>query len=156
MIENVHRSGILKFIVLNSHGGNDFRQMLRELGARFPDMFLAEVNWYKMKEQGALFDDLGEHAGEVETSLMLHLQPELVLPLSKAGDGKTKKIRFPAHREGWAWSERKWTKVTTGTGIGDPAKVTAAKGKQLFEIMTSKIANYLEEVCKTSKEEIFE
>lgn len=156
VISNVHRSGIRRFIILNSHGGNDFRQILRELGSRFPDMFLAELDWFRMKEQETIFDDLGEHGGEIETSLIMHLHPELMRPLQEAGDGKNKKIRFQAHREGWAWAERKWTKVTSDTGIGNPAKSSAEKGKQFFELMTDKIASYFGELCKTDLNELYE
>jgi creatinine amidohydrolase len=34
------RQGVKKFLILNSHGGNDFKTMLRELGLLFPDMLL--------------------------------------------------------------------------------------------------------------------
>lgn len=100
VIETLNRQGIYKLVILNSHGGNDFRQMLRELGLKYPKMFLSEVNWYKVKETKDIFEDLGEHAGEVETSLMLYLKPEWVLPLSEAGDGTAKKYRFNAMGEG--------------------------------------------------------
>ena len=32
--------GVKKFLILNSHGGNDFKTVLRELGLLFPDMLL--------------------------------------------------------------------------------------------------------------------
>jgi len=65
LLETLNRQGIYKLVILNSHGGNDFRQILRELGLKYPKMFLSEVNWYKVKEANAIFEDLGEHAGEV-------------------------------------------------------------------------------------------
>ena len=37
----LNRHGIYKFLILNGHGGNDFRQMIRELGLRYPkDVYL--------------------------------------------------------------------------------------------------------------------
>lgn len=155
VIETLNRQGINKLIILNSHGGNDFRQMLRELGLKYPKMFLSEVNWYKVKDAATIFDDLGEHAGEVETSLMMYLQPEWVLPLSEAGDGKAKKYRFDAMKEGWGWAERRWTQVTQDTGIGNPAKASVEKGKQFFELLTSKIGEFLYEVATTKKEDFY-
>ena len=36
----LNRHGIYKFLILNGHGGNDFRQMIRELGLKYPKMFI--------------------------------------------------------------------------------------------------------------------
>ncbi|MGE5428555.1 MAG: creatininase family protein [Methylococcaceae bacterium] len=156
VIDTLNRQGIYKLIILNSHGGNDFRQMLRELGLKYPKMFLSEVNWYKVKDAATIFEDLGEHAGEVETSLMMYLKPEWILPLSEAGDGKAKKYRFNAMKEGWGWAERKWTQVTADTGIGNPAKATVEKGEKFFHLLASKIGEFLYEVATTQKEDFYE
>ncbi|MGE5393825.1 MAG: creatininase family protein [Candidatus Saccharibacteria bacterium] len=156
VIETLNRQGIDKLIILNSHGGNDFRQMLRELGLKYPKMFLSEVNWYKVKDAATIFEDLGEHAGEVETSLMMYLKPEWILPLSEAGDGKAKKYRFNAMKEGWGWAERRWTQVTADTGIGNPAKASVEKGEKFFKLLSSKIGEFLYEVAMTNKEDFYE
>lgn len=156
VIETLNRQEIYKLIILNSHGGNDFRQMLRELGLKYPKMFLSEVNWYKVKDASTIFEDLGEHAGEVETSLMMHIQPEIILPLSEAGDGKAKRYKFKAMHEGWGWAERRWTKVTADTGIGNPAKATVEKGEKFFNLLTEKIGTFLYEVATTKKEDYYE
>ena len=155
LIDTLNRQKIYKFVILNSHGGNDFRQMLRELGLKYPKMFLAEVNWYKVKET-TLFEDLGEHAGEVETSLMLYLKPEWVLPISEAGDGAAKKYKFKAMQEGWGWAERRWTSVTKDTGIGNPAKASVEKGEKFFRLLTEKVGDFLFEVATTNGEEFYE
>jgi creatinine amidohydrolase len=155
IIETLNRQGIYKLVVLNSHGGNDFKQILRELGLKYPKMFLSEINWYKVREAETIFEDLGEHAGEVETSLMLYLKPEWVLPVSEAGDGSGKKYRFSGIKEGWAWAERRWTKVTADTGIGNPAKATSQKGELYFKILTEKIGNFLFEIATTDREDFY-
>jgi len=155
IIETLNRQEIYKLIILNSHGGNDFRQILRELGLKFPKMFLTEVNWYKIKEASEIFEDLGEHAGEIETSLMLYLRSEFVRPLSDAGNGQAKKFIFEAIHEGWAWAERRWTEITKDTGIGNPAKASAEKGEKFFKIMTQKIGNYFNEVANTDRAEFY-
>ncbi len=156
VIETLNRQGIYKFVILNSHGGNDFRQMLRELGLKYPKMFLSEVNWYKVKETKDFFEDLGEHAGETETSLMLYLKPEWVLPLSEAGNGAARKYRFKAMHEGWGWAERRWTSVTQDTGIGNPAKATKEKGERFFKLLTEKIGDFLFDLATTSREDFYE
>ena len=156
IIDTLNRQEIYKLVILNSHGGNDFRQILRELGLKYPKMFLSEVNWYKVKEADTIFEDLGEHAGEVETSLMLYLKPEWVLPIYEAGDGAAKKYKFKAMQEGWGWAERRWTSVTKDTGIGNPAKATAEKGERFFTLLTEKIGEFLFEIATTEREDFYE
>src|SRR5206468_850641 len=78
--------GIPKLVIFNGHGANDFRQMIRELQPQVSP-FLCVVNWYKVLDLNGFFSDQGDHAGEMETSVMQHIAPELVLPLSEAGPG---------------------------------------------------------------------
>lgn len=147
IVEVLNRQGIHKLLVLNSHGGNDFKPMLRQLGLRYPDMFLLTTNWFLAADRRQFFDSPGDHADEMETSIMLHLRSDLVLPLSEAGAGREYKSRLTGIREGWAWSERLWSQVSDDTGIGDPAAATAEKGKAFFEATTQKIANLLTELA---------
>jgi creatinine amidohydrolase len=156
LIEVLNRRGIHKLIILNSHGGNDFKAMIRELGLKFPDMFLAQCNWFQALDQQQFFENKDDHAGEMETSLMLHLTPNLVRPLSEAGDGAAKKFRFDAIREGWAWAERKWTQVTKDTGVGDPRKATAEKGARYFKAVTIKVSEFFTQVAKTDRSDLYE
>lgn len=146
----LNRQGIKKFLILNSHGGNDFKTILRELGLEFPDMLLMCCDWFKAIPKSKYFDQLGDHADELETSLMMHLRPDLVLPLEKAGQGKEKLSTIAGIREGWAWSERKWSKVTEDTGIGDPKNATPEKGKNYFEEVTVKLCQLMLDICKIS------
>jgi len=156
VIETLNRQEIYKLVILNSHGGNDFRQMLRELGLKYPKMFLSSVNWFNDKEAAKIFEDQGEHAGETETSLMFYLKPEWVLPLSEAGDGAAKKYRFKAMGEGWGWAERRWTSVTKDTGIGNPAKASVEKGERCFKLLTEKIGAFFYELATTPREDFYQ
>jgi creatinine amidohydrolase len=151
VIEVLDRQGIHKLIILNSHGGNDFKTMIRELGLKFPKMFLCSCDWFKAMDQKEFFTNKDDHAGEMETSLILYLRPNLVRLLSEAGDGKAKKFTFKAMQEGWAWSERKWTQVTADTGVGDPRQATAEKGERYFKAVTQKVATFFTEVAITPK-----
>ena len=155
VIEVLDRQGIHKLIILNSHGGNDFKTMIRELGLKFPKMFLCSCDWFKSIDQKGFFVNIVDHAGEMETSLILFLRPELVRPLSEAGDGKAKKFRFKAMQEGWAWAERKWTQVTADTGVGDPRQASAEKGEKYFKAVTQKVAQFFTEVAKTAKQDFY-
>ncbi|MBL7872856.1 MAG: creatininase family protein [Cyclobacteriaceae bacterium] len=155
VIEVLDRQGIHKLIILNSHGGNDFKTMIRELGLKFPRMFLCSCDWFKSTDHKEFFVNKDDHAGEMETSLILYLRPELVRPLTEAGDGKAKKFQFKAIQEGWAWAERKWTQVTADTGVGDPRQASAEKGATFFKVVTEKVAQFFVEVAATQKENFY-
>jgi creatinine amidohydrolase len=156
IITVLNRQEIYKLIILNSHGGNDFKTMIRELGLQFPQMFLCSCNWYQAVSQKDFFDQKDDHAGEMETSLIMHLRPELVLPLSQAGDGASKKFKFSAMREGWAWAERKWLQVTKDTGVGDPRNASAEKGKAYFKAVTEKVSQFFIEVAKADRNNLYD
>ena len=156
LIEVLDRQGIYKLIILNSHGGNDFKTMIRELGLKFPRMFLTTCNWFQSIDQKQFFEIKDDHAGEMETSLMMYLRPDLVRPLSEAGDGASKKIKITGIREGWAWAERKWMQVTKDTGVGDPRKASKEKGEKYFKAVTEKVSVFFEEVCKTPNSDLYE
>lgn len=156
LIAVLHRQGIFKLLILNSHGGNDFRTMLRELGLRYPAMMLCTCNWFQALPKADYFEAKGDHADEMETSLILHLAPSLVLPLSEAGDGQEKLHRIRAFREGWVWAERKWSKISADTGTGDPKAATAAKGERYFAAVTEKIGSMLVELAGCDAGDLYE
>lgn len=147
VISSLEGVGVSKLVVFNGHGGNDFRQILRELQARHPRVFLSLVNWFNIDSGKEIFQIVGDHADERETSLMLHLHPHLVLPKSGWGDGKDNLSRLTAIREKWAWAQRAWTQATNDTGSGDPQHSTAEKGKKYFELLTTRFASYLVELA---------
>jgi creatinine amidohydrolase len=152
----LNRHGILKFMILNGHGGNDFKQIVRELGFKFPKMFICFCNWYQSFENADFFEKTGGHADEMETSLMQFIVPELVQPLSEAGKGEGKKFRIRAFNEKWAWAERKWTQVTKDTGIGDPSKATPVKGEKCYNEVISKIGNLMFELSQADINDMYE
>jgi len=157
IIEVLNRQGIHKLLILNSHGGNDFKTALRELGVRYPAMFLSTCSWFQTLDKSQFFDEpKGDHADEMETSLLLHLRPDLVLPLSEAGDGKAKKWKVQGLREGWAWAERKWSLVSADTGIGDPRGATAEKGQRYFEAVTQKLSGLFIELAQMNAQDLYE
>lgn len=139
----LQRQGIPKLLVLNSHGGNDFKTILRELGLVFPDMFFSSCNWFQSMDKGKYFENEGDHADEMETSLIMHLHPDLVLPLEEAGEGKEKKSKVQGIREGWAWAERRWSMVSEDTGIGNPKASSDEKGRVFLEDVIQKIAHLM-------------
>jgi creatinine amidohydrolase len=152
----LNRNGIHKFLILNGHGGNDFKQMIRELGAQFPGMFICGCNWYQSFTVSDFFENEGGHADEMETSIMQYLVPELVLPLSEAGIGAGKKFRIKALNEKWAWAERKWTEVTVDTGIGNPYKASPEKGEKCIKEIVAKIGKLMTDLAVSDIHNMYE
>ncbi len=150
----LEHQGIPKLVILNGHGANDFRQMVRELWPCY-EMFLCTLDWYRCIESG-IFEDPGDHAGEMETSLMQQLVPDLVLPLSDAGDGAERKFRIPALRDGVAWTQRDWVAATADTGVGDPAPATAEKGQRCLEQVSARIADFLVDLAAADLDDLYE
>ncbi len=151
----LNRQGLHKFLILNSHGGNDFKTILRELGLEFPKMFLSTCNWFQALDKSKYFEEEGDHADEMETSIMMHINPEFVLPLTEAGLGKEKKSVIKGFREKWAWKERKWSVITESTGTGNPKKSTSEKGRKFFEDVTDKISELIQDICKSNPDELY-
>lgn len=150
------RHKIHKLVILNAHGGNHFKQMIRELSLEYPNVFTCSINWWQVVDANDYFEEPGNHAGELETSTMLFLNPELVLPLKEAGDGKSKTFRIKGLKEGWASAQRKWTAVTKDTGVGDPKLSTAEKGERFFKEVVKTVGNFLEELHRADIEDMYE
>lgn len=151
----LERQDILKLVLLNGHGGNDFKQMIRELQPR-TSVFLCSINWYSIVDPEPYFAEPGDHAGELETSLMLHLAPDRVGPLAEAGNGKQRRPRIAAMREGWAWAPRRWTQVSADTGVGDPAEATAEKGRLYVSAVTAQIGSFLIDLAAANASDLYE
>jgi len=67
-IEVLSNHGINKLLVMNSHGGNNFKPLLRELGAQYPEMFLSLCHWFKAVDKYQYFEEKGDHADEMVRS----------------------------------------------------------------------------------------
>jgi creatinine amidohydrolase len=151
---NVHC--IQKLVILNAHGGNDFKQFIRELSIKYPEVFICSINWWQILKVSDYFNEPGDHAGEFETSVMMHLTPNLVLPLSEAGNGDFKNFKIRGLKEGWIKAQRKWTHVTKDTGTGDPSLATKSKGKRFFEQAAKDLSEFLEELEKADLNDMYE
>lgn len=137
------RHGVEKLVILNGHGANQFVAIIRELALHYPQLFVCVVNWYQAGARNEVFELPGDHADEMETSVMMHIAPGLVQPLHTAGDGATRSFNLEGFRKGWAWAQRPWTKVTKDTGSGDPSRSTAEKGERFLDMTIDNIADFL-------------
>ncbi len=156
LVHVLNIQSINKLVIVNAHGGNSFKQIIRELSAEFPKVFVCSINWWQTVESKAYFDEPGDHAGELETATIMHLTPDLVLPLEQAGDGSDKKFKIKGLKEGWVSAQRQWTSVTKDTGVGNPQKATKEKGERFFEDVTKKIASFLDELNKADLNDMYE
>ncbi len=153
--QSVFNHGINKLLIFNGHGGNDFKTIIRETGTLYPGNLICACNWFQALKHSQYFSHPGDHADELETSLMMYLYPELVLPLSEAGNGQHKKFRVKALNENWAWAERQWTQVSNDTGIGDPQYSTAEKGEKYFIDLCQVVSNFIYELASTPNDDFY-
>jgi creatinine amidohydrolase len=145
LITSLEPHGVQKLVIFNGHGGNDFKQMIRELQPS-TGILLCQLNWYAALDPRAFFDEPGDHGGELETSVMMSVAPDLVQPLGEAGPGSARTPIVGGFREGWAWMPRRWTQVTDDTGVGNPALATREKGDRYVAALTAKLAEFLFEL----------
>jgi creatinine amidohydrolase len=160
LVQSLAHHGIRKIVLLNSHGGNDFKPLLRELHGQF-DCHLFLFNWYQAIGDlyGEVFKNRDDHAGEVETSIALAYFPHLVAQNADgtltADAGATKPTRFDAINRGWVGITRPWHLLTTNAGSGNPHEATAEKGKRLMEVLADRIGTFLVELSNAKVDEKF-
>ena len=160
LVQSLLGSGVKKILLLNSHGGNEFKPMLRELYGQTPAaLFLC--NWFQMVRDvyAEIFAEPEDHAGEMETSLILHFRPELVAKNedgSLAADaGAVAKTRFEAVNQGWVSITRPWHLLTTNSGSGNPHAASKEKGEQLMGVVVERLASFLVELSDSDLDEKF-
>ncbi len=147
IVDSLASQGISRLLIINGHGGNSFKPMVRDIAVDRPDFIIAVSNWFTVLPAKEYFDNPGDHADELETSVMMHYHPELV-DLSTAGPGTAKTWASEALRQGTAWIPRNWVKVTSDTGIGDPSLATAEKGARYVEECAGRYALLLRDMVE--------
>lgn len=141
VVESLLRSGIDKLLIISGHGGNSYKNMIRDMNLTHPDMLVACTEWFKVMPQSEFFELPDDHAGEMETSVMMHYYPELV-DLEIAEDGRSNSFNIDAFNEGIVWVPRHWQKIAPTTGVGDPRRATAEKGKKFAAAIVDKLADF--------------
>lgn len=135
---SVARAGIRKVVLVNSHGGNEevMGIVARELRVR-ARMLAVKTSWMRFGLPTGLYSPVetsyGIHGGDVETSLMLHFQPDLVA-FDKAENFVSAVSRAEAEFEllrhtgthAFAWIA---SDVNPAGAVGEAALATAAKGE---------------------------
>lgn len=162
LLGSLAQSGIHKLLILNGHGGNDFKPMLRELYGQTPvHLFLCD--WFRgltADVQREIFESPGDHAGEMETAFIMAYFPHLVAQDAATGalqadDGALRPTQLEAVNQGWVNMTRPWHLLTTNTGAGNPHAATAEKGRRLMEVMVPRLSNFLVDVARLPANETF-
>ncbi len=155
LVDSLAAHGVMKCVLLNGHGGNDLKWILRELHLKTPVRLFA-CHWWRMApdQDREIFDDPGDHAGEMETSMILAHAPGLVAP-GTADAGSLAATRFEAVNRGWVEITRPWHLLTTNSGAGDPAPATAAKGEALTAVVVERLAAFLVDLAASPVDDRF-
>lgn len=152
------RAGIRKLIILNTHGGQSSLvhlaavRMRAELG-----LLVVRANYFALGMPPGLFDAeelaWGLHGGEVETSLMLHLHPELVrreriddfrgLTHDLAASNRLLRVEKPV---GLGWMSED---LHPSGAIGNAARADANRGRQLFDYLVGELMCVIDELRAT-------
>lgn len=133
IVTSLKRQGIGRLLIINGHGGNSFKGMVRDMAAEKPDFQILVSDWYTVLPGKDYFEaEIDDHAGELETSVVMYLRPELV-KMEYAGTGESKPFAIEGLNRKVAWVPRDWARVSADTGIGNPAKASAEKGRRYVE-----------------------
>jgi creatinine amidohydrolase len=155
--ESVHRAKIRRLILLNSHGGQPqvMDIVARELRIRHA-MLVVNAAWFDMGMPDELFSAsecrLGIHGGEVETSLMLHLRPDLV-DMTRARDfvslGREMEAEFKLltteGRFGFGWQAQD---LNPWGVCGNAVAADAGRGAQLAQHLVRTFVDLIGEVAR--------
>jgi creatinine amidohydrolase len=155
--ESVARAGVRKLVLFNSHGGQPqiMDIVARDLRVRL-EMFVVTVSTYSLGKPPALFPDQelthGIHGGSVETSMMLHLRPDLVqmdkaknfVPASIAMEREYKYLR-PEGRVGFGWQTQD---INADGAVGNALDADAERGKALVDHAGAAFVELLQEIAR--------
>jgi creatinine amidohydrolase len=150
LAENFVQHGFRRLVFINGHGGNDVpgRQVVFELRQRHRQrndlLFLLATYWSlgAKPNDASLHQPSMGHACEWETSMMLHLAPQLVRDYQNTKPVDPGTPFTPAVR-GWITRER-----TAPGHIGSPHLATPEKGEHLFRAFAGDVVALLERVIQ--------
>lgn len=141
IVRSLYGQGIRNFIILTGHAGGSHRMALQDAGeellSEIPDIRIAVVTEYELasREGKGIIETEGDaHAGEIETSRILHTHPHLV-----KGAGEREFPSFPpgilVRNKRKYWPNGVW---------GDPTRATAEKGERLEDLVVKKVVELVE------------
>ena len=161
-LHSAARHGFDNFLVLNAHGGNQgvCQILLERFGATHRDCQITSATWWRVASEALLaLNESGPggigHAGEFETSLMLHIAPDLVrmgdcpprsnIPTYDWAEGDL--IRSPR-----AAMFRTMKQMTHHGAYGDPTRASADKGKAISKIVSDALCGIVKDLAPKSND----
>jgi len=157
--EAVHRAGLRKLVMVNSHGGNvDVLSIVaRDLRVRL-GMLVVSCSWSRFGRPAGLYTDeelaVGIHAGDAETSAMLHFRPELVHMeyaenFAPATIEIAKEFAYlrPTGFTAFGWIAQD---LHPSGAAGDASRATAEKGRLTAEFQAEAFIKLLRDVTNFS------
>jgi creatinine amidohydrolase len=159
VVRSVERHGFTRIALLNGHGGQV--SLSRATAAMLQDednISIVTLNWFGLvdKEMARLFAEeklvggrVG-HAGAVETSMNLHLRPELSDQGPRVTNVCAATPEFVSKVGGYVQTPRE--KLSASGVIGDPELASAEKGAELFELAVDRLCNFAREYRKSRVE----
>jgi creatinine amidohydrolase len=155
--ESVHRAGLRKMVIANSHGGNIEVAgiVARELRVRL-SMLVATTQWRTFGLPPGIYADFdtrhGIHAGDIETSLMLYFRPDLVdmgkaKRFSSKGEDMEREYKYlrPIGPHAFAWIAQD---LNPDGALGDASAARAEKGRLTAEHQADAFIAFLRDVAR--------
>ncbi|HIG53928.1 MAG TPA: creatininase family protein [Candidatus Latescibacteria bacterium] len=153
--------GFKKMIILNGHGSNhNLVDMVARRTIVETDASCTFTSWWQLLKVHPGFDEKWResvfpggcsHAGELETSMLLHLSPESV----RKDKIKSEIAKTNQRGSQYIWGDLfgksamgliEWTSQYSDSGVmGEAEKATAEKGKIVFEEASKNLAEFIEE-----------
>ncbi|MFI6097982.1 creatininase family protein [Lentzea sp. NPDC051213] len=135
--DSLRRNGITKLVLVNGHGGNYVLSNIVQEGEGLA-LFPGRDDWAFAREKAGIetsaYSDM--HAGELETSILLHAHPDLVRPGYETADHLAEDRRHMLTL-GLA-------PYTSSGVIGRPSLASARKGQLLLAGLTESFRHYLD------------
>lgn len=151
LLASLITDGFRKILIVNGHGGNHeiIQLAARDLALIHPVQIGALSYWQPAQGQldGAWAGKPGHpppgHAGEFETSVVLHLRPDLP-PKNPPSRSLDEIEALPPRVSGWRLERNDWWQAIDGY-TDSPAAATAESGQRFVEIVVDALAGVMRE-----------
>jgi len=149
---SVAEAGFAKLCIINGHGGNTapIRVALAAVRRSAPDLLVATADYWAlaasaMRAIRASGPGGAAHAGEIETSLMLHLSPESVRTdlIARSVPSMPEGFEIDLIDGGAAAVYVPWTAMSADGQVGDPTVADAGRGREFFDAAAEAVAGML-------------
>jgi creatinine amidohydrolase len=146
MCDEIHRNGFSKIFILDGHGGNIsfikfFTQQFPALKRQYAvyTRFLHDISGEQLNmiKDRSGENDMGGHAGFCETSLMMHLHPNLVHMEKQKVEESINLNRLKELQDAGLVTGFDWYSKYPHHFAGDPIRATAQHGAFIFDILTA-------------------